>query len=451
VTAPPDSPSAPSDAVGVPEPREVLLLDGSSVRLRAARPDDAERLTAFHRALSEETIHFRYFSAMAKLPPLMLRRFTRVDFARDMVLLAEIGEHMIGLASYHREAPGDCAEVAFVVADEHHGRGVATLLLERLAELARARGIARFRADMLSQNRAMLRVFRDAGFGLEPEPTSSIVRLRFPLAETPSTLAAHERRAHVAEATSIARLLAPRAILLAGERVTDAGALRAAGFRGELFTELAGLPHGIELALFAGSARALPELVEGCAAAGVHALLVGALRDQPPEAERAAFDRELRVATRRNGMRLLGPESLGLANTAPEVSLHALAGGRRLAEGSCGLASDSPELTGALLAAIEVARLGVSTFAALGRRADVSANDLLQFWHDDARTERVLLALESLGNARKFAPLAARLAAKKSVLALATRDAARDDLCRRAGIELADSPAELVARARARD
>ena len=207
---------------------EVVLADGGSALLRAVNPDDAPRIAAFHNALSLETVHFRYFSALCKLPPLILRRFTQVDFARDMVLVAELGDRLIALASWHRGKLPDSAEVAFVVSDEHQGRGLGTLLLERLAELARERGLTRFRADTLAGNRAMLRVFADAGFALERESDdAAVVHLRFPVAETTAVQSAREQREHLAEARSIARLLAPRTILLAGDCVGDAARLRA--------------------------------------------------------------------------------------------------------------------------------------------------------------------------------------------------------------------------------
>jgi GNAT superfamily N-acetyltransferase len=233
------------------------------------KPDDAARIAAFHRALSLETVHFRYFSALCELPPLILRRFSQVDFARNMVLVAELGERLIALASWHRGALPDSAEVAFVVADEHQGRGLGTLLLERLAELARERGLTRFRADTLAGNRAMLRVFADAGFALERESNdSAVVHLRFPVAETTAARSARELREHLAEARSVARLLAPRTILLAGDCGGDAARLRAGGCASELCTDAERAPHGLDLVLWSGAAAGLAPLMAAVAAAG---------------------------------------------------------------------------------------------------------------------------------------------------------------------------------------
>jgi GNAT superfamily N-acetyltransferase len=434
---------------GPPEAVEVVLADGGSALVRAVRPDDAPRLAAFHRALSLETIHFRYFSGLCELPPLILRRFTEVDFGRDMVLLAEVGERMIALASWHRGKAEDGAEVAFVVADEHQGRGLGTILLERLAELARERGLTRFRADTLAGNRAMLRVFRDAGFALERESDdAAVVHLRFAIGETESSRGAHDRREHLAEARSIARLLAPRALWLTGERAADTARLRALGYAGGLYTDLERVPPGVDLVLFRGRADELPGLVAQCAAAGAHALVLDELRAEPEAAaERALFDHELRIAVRRNGMRLVGPDSLGVVNTAPDVALCTAPLAQAPTRGGLALACDSRALALELLEREGLARAGLSSFVGLGRRADVSANDLLQYWQDDPATRAVALAAESPGNPRKLERIGAALTARKPLLALAS-GGEHDALLRRAGAELFDTPQQLAARAR---
>ncbi|MGH9889305.1 MAG: GNAT family N-acetyltransferase, partial [bacterium] len=169
---------------------EVLLTDGGSASLRPVRADDAPRIAAFHRALSLETIHFRYFSGLTILPPLILKRFSQPDPARELVIVAEVNEALVGLASAHRQRASDAAEVAFVVADAHQGRGLGTLMLEELAEQARAHGITRFIADTLSGNRAMLRVFRDAGFEVARQADAATVHVAFPIEDTPRAQAA---------------------------------------------------------------------------------------------------------------------------------------------------------------------------------------------------------------------------------------------------------------------
>ena len=397
--------------------RDVVLADGGSARVRTARPDDAERLVAFHRGLSLETIHFRYFSALAKLPQRILDRFTRVNFDRDMVLVAELGDRIIALASYHGDGAPGVAEVAFVVADEHHGRGLATLMLEELAEVARERGVSRFRADTLSNNRDMLRVFADAGFELDRASDLGVVHLGFPVAETPRTKLARERREHLAQARSIAAIVAPRSVALAGEFAAEAPRLRAQGFRGELSADPERLRERVDLVLYAGPVGEVPGLVATAAQLEAHALLLGELRGEPAGLERDAFDFELRIAVRRQGMRLLGPASCGLANTAPGVSLCAGLGPPP-APGRVSIACDASRDAAELLAQLRAAGVGVAQFVSLGRRADVSLNDLLQHWAEDEATGAVALAVSKLGNAQKFARVAARVLERKPVLAL---------------------------------
>jgi len=412
-------------------------------------PEDEERVLAFHQALSLDTIHFRYFSSVAKLPRRLLDRFTRVDFARDMVLVAELGERVIALASYHGGPdPGD-AEVAFVVADQHQRRGLGTLLLEQLAELARERGIVRFHADTLSHNREMLSVFADAGYELERVGDLGVVHVRFPVVETPGAQQAHERREHVAEKRSVAPILAPRSLWLTGELAADAARIRALGFKGELATDAARPPAGVDLVLFAGPAEELPGLVATCAEAHAHALLLGALRGEPAGAELEHFDRELRVAVRRNGMRLVGPRSTGVANTAPEVSLVTARLDAKPLAGPLALVCDSSRDGAALLAALGAAGVGISEAVSLGRRADVSVNDLLQYWQDDAATRAIGLAVEGVGNEAKFQRIAARVAGDKRVFALESGRSATDAALRAAGVELVPSFDAWVARARA--
>jgi GNAT superfamily N-acetyltransferase len=423
----------------------VLLADGGSVCVRPVTPGDAPRIEAFHRALSLETVHFRYFSGLARLPPAIVRRFTVVDFARDMVLVAELGERVVALASYHRGRSPDSAEVAFVVADEHQGRGLGTLLLDELAELAREHGVTRFVADTLVGNRAMLRVFADAGFELERDSGGGVVHLRFPVAETPRAKLAHELREHRAEAQSIARILAPRSLLVAGRLAADPG--RLARFRGPLYTDLRSAPDDVDLALYAGPARELPPLVSTLAASGAHALLVGELGDEPQGgAELAVFDRELRSAVRRCGMRLIGPSSLGVINTDPAVLLEVVPRAALPRRGGVALACDGA-VTGDVLGEALSAGVGLSSYVSLGRRADVSANDLLQFWQDDPATRAIALAIGSAGNRAKLERVALRAAAAKPVFALATGDAGFDALLAGARVTLTPRPRELLERA----
>jgi acyl-CoA synthetase (NDP forming) len=275
-----------------------------------------------------------------------------------------------------------------------------------------------------------------------------VVHVRFPVGETPRAKLAHELREHHAEARSIARILAPRSVLIAGQLAADPE--RLSRFAGSLYTDLRGAPNDVDLVLYAGRAAELPPVVASLAASGAHALLVGALAEEPLGAELAVFDRELRVAVRRSGMRLIGPASQGVINTDPAVSLVATRGVAAPARGGVALACDASATGHDALAEALSAGVGLSSYVSLGRRADVSANDLLQFWQDDAETRSIALAVGSVGNRLKFERIAASVSAAKPVIALASGNIELDGMFARAGVALARTSKELLERARER-
>ena len=373
----------------------------------------------------------------------MLERFTRVDFERDMVLVAEVADRIVAFASYHRVESGDSAEVAFVVGDAHQGRGLGTLLLDELAELARDHGVTRFVADTLPNNRDMLRVFADFGFELERGSEAGVVHVRFPTVDTDRVRTLREQRWHHAEVRSVARLLAPRGILLTGE--WSPAWVDSEAFGGTLYTDLRSSPVDVDLALYAGPIEPLPELVSTLAGLGVHALALGWIDGVPTGAARAEFDAELRSALRRNGMRGVGPDSLGLVNTSLGLNLWRV--GRAVAPRSGGIAIACDAGGEALVERALEEGIGISSAVSLGRRADLSVNDLLHFWEDDPATQVIALAVSSAGRPEKFLPLAARVSSKKPVLARVGDSEECDAPLRQAGVRLFAEPAKLLAHA----
>src|SRR5690606_26944045 len=215
-TAPP-TPSGRQ--AGAPAPhweRTVILSDGGTVLLRPIRPEDADGLVTFHRGLSEETIYYRFFTAKPELRPEQVEHFTTVDHHDRVALVAELGDRIVGVGRYDRLPDSDSAEAAFVVSDEHQGRGIGTALLERLAAIARECGITRFTAEALPGNRRMLGVFRSAGFQETTTLTDDVVHVELLIEPTEAYRAAEEGREHVAEAASVARLLTPRSVAVVG-------------------------------------------------------------------------------------------------------------------------------------------------------------------------------------------------------------------------------------------
>jgi acyl-CoA synthetase (NDP forming)/GNAT superfamily N-acetyltransferase len=425
---------------------DVLAADGGVVHLRPIRPDDAERLVALHSRLSERTRYLRYFGAYPQIPRRDLDRFVTVDYTDRVALVAELAGDLIAVGRYDRspaDPPDAPAEVAFVVEDAHQGRGVGSVLLEHLAAAARERGVRAFMAYVLAENPTMVRIFLDAGYQVAREYESGLVHLTFPLEPTEQSVAVTYEREQRAEARSIERLLTPRSVAVIGASgdprkvgqvvfrnllgfgpggpvyPINPEARHVAGVRA--YASVLDVPDDIDLAVVAVPAAAVAGVVEQCAAKRVRALVVvsGGFgeRDEPGRlAERA-----LVVAARAHGMRVVGPNCLGVLNTDPDVRLNATLAPLTAhvpGRGRVGFFCQSGALGVAILAEAARRGLGLTTFVSAGNRADVSGNDLLQYWEDDRDTEVVLLWLESFGNPRKFARLARRLARSKPIVAV---------------------------------
>ncbi|MDG6104601.1 GNAT family N-acetyltransferase [Dactylosporangium aurantiacum] len=422
---------------------DVLLSDGTTVHLRPIRPDDADRIVALHSRFSERTRYLRYFSAYPRIPQRDLDRFVNVDHHDREAFVVEHAGGLIAVGRYERLGAGSHqAEVAFVVEDAHQGRGIGSVLIEHLVAAASQEGITEFEADVLPVNQAMLRVFMAAGFHIEREFSDGVVHLWFPIAATPDSMRVQWSREQRAEARSIGRLLNPRGVAVYGARADGTGVgaailahLKAAGPAGPLVpvhpsaavvgglpavAALAGSGHPVDLAVVAVPAEAVPSVVADCSAAGVHGLVVvsaGFAESGPVGAQAQAA---LLRSVRSHGMRLVGPNCLGIANTDPGVSLNATLAPLLPRRGRVGFFSQSAALGTALLAEADRRGLGLSTFVSAGNRADVSGNDALQYWREDPHTDAVLLYLETFGNPRKFARIARELARRKPVAAVAS-------------------------------
>jgi acyl-CoA synthetase (NDP forming)/RimJ/RimL family protein N-acetyltransferase len=409
------------------EPADVLLSDGSTVHVRPIRPADAAAIVALHSRFSVRTRYLRYFSPYPRIPERDLERFVNVDHQDREALVVSSGGQLIAVGRYDRLGPGaDDAEVAFVVEDAYQGRGIGSVLLEHLADGARAAGIRRFVAEVLPENGNMLRVFADAGYRIHRELAEGVVHLTFPIDPTEDSLAVQYRREQSTEARSIARLLAPRAVAVYGARRDGQGlgakVLRnLADFAGPVHAVHLGesLALSVDLAVIAVPAPAVPDAVADAAAAGVAGVVVvsAGFAETGPAGE--AAQRELLASCRSAGLRLVGPNCLGLANTDPAVRLNATLAPALPPRGRAGFFSQSGALGIALLDSARRRGLGLSTFVSAGNRADVSGNDLLQYWQDDPATDVVLLYLETFGNPRKFARLARRLGRDKPIVAVA--------------------------------
>ncbi|MBW1686609.1 MAG: GNAT family N-acetyltransferase [Deltaproteobacteria bacterium] len=467
---------------------DAVLADGGTIHVRPTRPTDADDLVAFHGQLSDKTVYLRFFSAMPKLPPAVLHHFTQPDDDAHVSLIATLGDEIVALAGYDRVPDSDQAEVAFVVADAHQGRGIGTLMLEHLAVIARTHGIRSFAADTLSHNRRMLQVFRDAGFGVERVTEAGVVRISFPIQLTEGAWGAVERREHQAEAASVARLLAPRSIAVigAGRRRGSIGHevfrnLKEGGFAGSLYPihrsapEILGepayasvldVPGDIDLGVLVVPLAEIPEVVRQCAEKRVHGLVVISAGFAEVGPEGAEAERELVALARGHGMRVIGPNCMGIVNTGAQVRMNATFAPFAPPAGRLGFLSQSGALGIAILERVKDLGLGISTFVSVGNKSDISGNDLLQYWQEDSETDVILLYLESFGNPRKFARIARRVsratpivavksgrsasgsrAAASHTAALASPDTAVDALFEQAGVIRVDTLGQLFATA----
>jgi acyl-CoA synthetase (NDP forming)/GNAT superfamily N-acetyltransferase len=418
---------------------DVVLRDGGTCHVRPITPDDAQRLVDFHNRLSPETIYFRFFAPYPQLSERDIKRFTNVDYEDRAALVALVGDEFVGVARYDRVNRDD-AEVAFTVRDDYQGFGLGSVLLEHIAAAARERGVSRFVAEVLPGNRRMMAVFVDAGYTMAQEFDDGVISLHFDIEPTAQSRAVLEAREQRSEAMSIERLISPASIAVVGASRTP-GAIghellrhvMEGGFRGPIYPihpeadQVLGLPAfksvgqapgPVDLAIVAVPAQLVQDVVVDCAESGVKGLVVVSSGFGEAGPEGAELQRKLVSLARGSGMRVVGPACFGLVNTDPGVAMNASLAPVPPWSGRIGFFSQSGSLGATILDSVRRHGLGLSTFVSAGNRADVSGNDLLQYWMDDAATEVVLLYLESLGNPRKFTRIARRLAARKPIVAV---------------------------------
>ncbi|TNB72896.1 GNAT family N-acetyltransferase [Arthrobacter sp. BB-1] len=417
---------------------DVVLRDGGTAHLRPIHPSDADAVQAFHMGQSQNSIYMRFFAFKAKLSSKELKRFTEVDYRDRVAFVITIGGEIVGIGRYDRLDDPTEAEVAFNIADAHQGRGIGSILLEHLAAAAHENGIRRFSAEVLPENRKMLMVFSDAGYDVKRHFDDGVVSLEFNIDPTEKSRAVMESREHRAEARSVRDLLTPSSVAVIGasrkwgtvgyqllEHIIEGGfsgrvyainpeALELAGMMS--FGKLSEVPEPVQLAVVAVPYEEVAAVVADCAAARVKGLVVASAGFADDGERGLARQRDLVRQARANGMRVIGPASLGIVNTHPDVSLNASMAPSLPLRGGLGLFSQSAAIGVSLYAASSRRRLGLSTFLSAGNRADVSGNDMMQYWEDDADTSAVGLYLESIGNPRKFSRLARRLARIKPVI-----------------------------------
>ena len=431
---------AASPAPFPPEDSEsdVVLKNGSTLHLRPVRPEDAPRLLRFVQGLSPESLYLRFLGST----PFDLSRaqyLSRIDYENDFALVGETRDEIVALGHFFRDPKRpDRAEAAFAVADLLHGQGIGTSLLDRLARIARERGIRTFQADVMARNRKMTEVFLDSGFDVKQRADGGIVS--FELSLTPTTAGAEKAagRARQAVTASMKAFFEPRSVAVVGADRTRGRIgseilhnLRASGFAGPIYpinphaTEIQAMrayprvtdvPGEVDLAVVVVPAAHVEAVVDDCLTKGVKALVViSAGFSETGDAGRVrevALVEKIRAA----GGRMIGPNCMGIVNTDPKVRLNATFSPVYPPEGRVGILSQSGALGLAILDYARRLNLGISTFISAGNKPDVSGNDLLQYWEKDPRTDVILLYLESFGNPRNFGPIARRVSRSKPIV-----------------------------------
>jgi acetyl coenzyme A synthetase (ADP forming)-like protein len=470
----------------MPDAVDVILRDGATLRLRPPRREDEADLVSFFAGLSERSLYMR-FHGFASIGPQIVQQVLDPDWSERGALLgtfAEDGEErVVAVANYVRLRDPTVAEAAFAVADAYQRRGIGTRLVEQLAERAGRHGIERFVADVLSDNPDMLGVFESLGFELTRELAGGEVEIEFPIAPTERYASRVAERDHVAVTASLRPFFEPRSVAVVGAS-RRRGSIGGELFRNVVEADFAGavypvnrdgapvagvrgyrsveeIPDPVDLAVLCVPAASVFEAAEDALRKGVRALVVISAGFAETGSEGAERQDRLLALVRSHGARLIGPNCLGIAVAGP--SLNATFAARSAPRGNIGFSSQSGALGLAMLEAADARGLGLSAFVSIGNKADVSTNDLLEWWEEDSATEAILLYVESFGNPRRFASLARRVARRKPLLALkagtsasgqraasshtaalAGSEAAVDALFRQAGVIRAASLEELI-------
>jgi acetate---CoA ligase (ADP-forming) len=460
---------------------DIALRDGQTVHVRPARPEDCDAVEEFLDELSLQSRLFRFFGAGGDMR--RMAEFATADAGEDRYSLIAISSgRVVAHALYGLQGRGR-AEVAFAVADALHGHGIATILLAQLAQAAAEAGIDTLTAVVMPENRRMIEVFRESGLQVSVRAKAGEIHVEMPALLDPSALERFAERDRIAAAAAVAHVLEPSSIAVVGASERDGSIggtilsnLRSLGYGGALWAvhprsqtvrgvhaapTLTAIPEPIELAVVAVPAARVAGVARDAAAAGVRALVVISAGFAETDHEGGERQRQLVEICRDAGIRIVGPNCMGVLNTA--VNLDATFAPNAPAAGAVGFLSQSGALG---IAAMDLARrrnLGLSSFASVGNKADLSGNDFLQYWERDPRTRVVMLYLESFGNPRKFSRIARRMGREKPIVVvksgrsvageraaashtgalLAASDTAVDALCTQAGVIRTETLREL--------
>lgn len=469
----------------MPREGDIVLRDGSTVHIRVMRPADEAGLCELLNSLSEDSRWLRFYCLQNSAGlAAEAHREANLDHAFGLVACSGEHERVVGHAFYVA-IDEQRAEVAFTIANDFQGRGLGTILLGQLAEVAAANGIRVFEADVVAANHAMLHVFRASGFPLEVSANAGQLQVVFPTSFTDEARQQFERRESIASVNALKLFFEPRAVAVIGasrQRGTIGGEifhnLLSYGFKGPVypvnpsasvienvpaFSSVQAIPGPVDLAVIVVPSAMVVEVATACAQKGVKALVVISAGFSETGNEGKARQAELMSVCRSAGMRLIGPNCMGIANTNPAVLLDATFAPGVPPRGRVGFSSQSGALGLAIMEFASSLGLGISTFVSVGNKADISGNDLLRYWEADDNTDVILLYLESFGNPKKFSEIARRVGRQKPIAVvksgrsaagaratsshtgalIAASDVTVDALFRQAGVVRTDTLAEL--------
>jgi acetate---CoA ligase (ADP-forming) len=463
----------------------VVLRDGSTLRVRPIRADDEEELSRFFSKLSLESRVFRFFAAVTNAGA-SIKRMMDVDYSAryGLVAVSGAGHEIVGHAMYVLMDTRK-AELALAVADEYQGRGLGTILLGQLAQAAAEAGIDVLEAVVRPENHRMLGVLRESGFPVQSRSEPGEIHAELPTELTPEALMRFEDRERIAAVAAATHLVSPKSVAVIGASRTRGSIggelfhnLLSYGFTGPIYpvnpaaTTLEGLPAHrsvldiegpVDLAVITVPAAGVVGVARECAAKKVRGLVVISAGFAEVGDEGSELQRSLVEVCRESGMRLVGPNCMGVINTDPGVKLDATFAPDMPVRGHVGFLSQSGGLGIAVMARAQALGSGVSSFVSVGNKADISGNDLIQFWESDQATSMIMLYLESFGNPRRFARVARRVSRSKPILAvksgrtqagsratsshtgalLSASDVTVDALFQQAGVIRTDTLAEL--------
>jgi acetyl coenzyme A synthetase (ADP forming)-like protein len=458
---------------------EVLLKDGSSIFVRPIKKEDARRWVAFISRLSGHAKYLRFHHVPKDMGLEDAVRFCTVDYHDTFAFIAEVlrepERDIVAIVRYYRHPGRRSAEIALAIEDSYHGRGLGTALLEQLANAARENGVDTFEADVLAENQPMLNVFKDYGFHITSELEADVYHITFPITLTPAVEAKEADREQTSTLASLRALLEPRSIAVIGASRHPGTigyillqCLINAGFPGNLYPvnpntdsllslktypSVLDIPGEVDMAIIVVPARIVAGVADECGHKGVRVLVVisDGFKETGPEG--ASREKELRDIAMGHGMRIIGPNCMGVINTDPAIKMNATFSPVFPPRGNVAFLSQSGAMGLVVLEYASNLDMGISTFVSVGNRADISSNDLLRYWEQDTATDVILLYLESFGNPRKFSRIARRVTAKKPIVvvkggstpagsraasshtgAMATSDVVSDVLFRHAGI-----------------